>query len=434
MCIKLKFSVAIWSLFESDVFIVKLITMANLKPLPIVDILDWKYIKKKRRKIDLNSSEEEIEQRNPFQPLAEDNDNQMEYSEYVQEVKKVKVPPVVIYSNLQNHNEALKALRKELSEDISLNCKRNRIIIYTKNLEDYKIVREKMSAAEVPYHTYTPQSEKPVFSILKGLASNVSTLEVKTDLLEKKLKVIEVKQFVKKVTDEDGNISSRNLPIFSVQFEKETSREEIRKVKFVCFCKVTWEPPRSKAEIVQCYKCQQFGHIAKNCFKKEICAICAKEHNTTACVNPSKIKCTNCGESHRADDRACEFHKRASKKKSSINRNQFRHTYTQPERRMSTTNVTQQEEGPTYSQAAKGICSNNNNRRDYQNQNNKSEEKKNEEESFTSVWNEIKNIFKGMNFKKVIGVVRNTAKKIRECNDGMSKFSCLIEGIIELFD
>ena len=147
--------------------------MASLKPLPIVDIRDWKYVGRKRKKIDLNnsrSSEDEVELKNSFEPLSEVNE--MEFSDSIHEVKKVKVPPLVIYSNLQNCNEAIKALRGELSEDISLSCKRNRTIIYMKNLADYKIVCKKMSAAEVPYHTYTPQSEKPVFSILKGLASS----------------------------------------------------------------------------------------------------------------------------------------------------------------------------------------------------------------------------------------------------------------------
>ena len=421
--------------------------MANLKPLPIVDIRDWRYVRKKRKKCDLNnsrSSDEEIELKNSFQPLSEETREEkedMDLSESVQEVKKVKVPPVVIYSNLQNHNTAMKELRSELSEDISLNCKRNRTIIYTKNLADYKIVCEKMCVAEVPYHTYTPQSEKPIFSILKGLASNVSELEVKSDLLEKNLKVIDVKQFIKKETDEDGKPFSRKLPIFSVQFEKDTLREDIKKVRIVCFCKVTWEPSRSKSTIVQCYKCQQFGHIAKNCFKQAQCAICAEEHNTRDCKNSEKLTCTNCGENHRADDPDCNYYKRASKKKSSNNRNQFGGTHIQQvyensgRRKNLSTNVTQQQkEEPSYSQAARGReGKNDGNYNDYgQNHNNKREQTN--EESFASAWKEIKNIFKDINFGKIMKVFKSTVHNIKQCNDGMSKFSCLVEGIIEMFD
>ena len=266
----------------------------------------------------------------------------------------------------------------------------------------------------------------------------MTELEVKTDLREQNLKVIEVKQFIKNITDENGKTTARKLPIFSVQFEKETSREDIKKVKIVCFCKVTWEPSRNKSSIVQCYKCQQFGHIAKNCFKKEICANCAEEHNMLSCKNSNNLKCTNCGEKHRANDQECEYYRRMSKRKNSNNRNQFEGTQRQQmyvnsqSRKNSSTNVTQhQEEESSKSRVLKGRNVNNDG---FNNTHNNKREGENNEESFSSAWKDIKNIFKGIDFGKIMNIVRSTVHKIKQCNDGMSKFSCLVEGIIEMFD
>lgn len=75
-----------------------------------------------------------------------------------------------------------------------------------------------MSATQVPFHTYLLPCEKPVISIFKSLASNLTKLEVKTDLFEKNLKVIEVNQCFKKAEDESVNISTLkkyNMSVFA---------------------------------------------------------------------------------------------------------------------------------------------------------------------------------------------------------------------------
>lgn len=161
----------------------------------------------------------------------------MNFSEEKQSVeRKVKVPPVVIYSNIDNHSQTMMDLRKELLEDFSLSCKNNRTIIYTKNMVDYKKVCDKISAAMVSYHTYTPESEKPIRSILKGLASNITEDEVKADLMEKNLRITEVKQFIKKVAEQNGQVTEVKLPIFSIKFDQNTKVAEFKKVRYVCWC------------------------------------------------------------------------------------------------------------------------------------------------------------------------------------------------------
>lgn len=47
--------------------------------------------------------------------------------------------------------------------------------------------------------------------------------------------------------------------------------------------------------ILRCFKCCGFYHFAKDCAKKEMCGICAKQHSTKGCKNDSK-KCVNCEE------------------------------------------------------------------------------------------------------------------------------------------
>jgi len=59
-------------------------------------------------------------------------------------------------------------------------------------------------------------------------------------------------------------------------------------------------------EIKQCYKCQEYGHIAALCKKREACGHCAEEHPTKECPNPEKPRCANCGKKHPTWDTRCQ--------------------------------------------------------------------------------------------------------------------------------
>ena len=57
----------------------------------------------------------------------------------------------------------------------------------------------------------------------------------------------------------------------------------------------------------QCYKCQSFGHSARNCTKEEKCVVCAGSHNVKDCNQRegNVKKCANCGENHTASYGGC---------------------------------------------------------------------------------------------------------------------------------
>ena len=61
--------------------------------------------------------------------------------------------------------------------------------------------------------------------------------------------------------------------------------------------------------ITQCYKCQGFNHIAKDCKKEQTCFRCAGAHKSTECPdkdkNSLKPKCSNCNGDHVASSKEC---------------------------------------------------------------------------------------------------------------------------------
>jgi len=59
-------------------------------------------------------------------------------------------------------------------------------------------------------------------------------------------------------------------------------------------------------KIVQCFKCQKFGHTASICTSKTtICRFCAGEHNSKECGCKDKLKCSNCRKNHKSNSINC---------------------------------------------------------------------------------------------------------------------------------
>lgn len=77
--------------------------------------------------------------------------------------------------------------------------------------------------------------------------------------------------------------------------------------------------------ILQCYKCQRFGHLANNCAGRACCGHCAGEHATKECRTRNALRCTNCDSAkgsninHAATDRArCPILRRKIEQKISL--------------------------------------------------------------------------------------------------------------------
>ena len=68
---------------------------------------------------------------------------------------------------------------------------------------------------------------------------------------------------------------------------------------------------KTTPSIIQCFKCQSFGHKALNCTKKEKCFVCGEAHSHKNCPNKEerKPKCANCRGPHVANYRGCPAYK-----------------------------------------------------------------------------------------------------------------------------
>jgi hypothetical protein len=80
--------------------------------------------------------------------------------------------------------------------------------------------------------------------------------------------------------------------------------------------KVIFEPPHKKKEIVQCKRCQQYGHTRTYCRHPFRCVKCGKNHESTSCVKQitTPPTCALCEGDHPANYKGCTVYKNLQRK------------------------------------------------------------------------------------------------------------------------
>lgn len=72
------------------------------------------------------------------------------------------------------------------------------------------------------------------------------------------------------------------------------------------------EALKPKRDIVQCMRCQQYGHSKTYCTLPPICVKCRKEHDNRNCNEPPDVKptCELCRGEHTANYKGCPSYKK----------------------------------------------------------------------------------------------------------------------------
>ena len=96
--------------------------------------------------------------------------------------------------------------------------------------------------------------------------------------------------------------------LYLVEFQKTTTKKEIKQIKEVDHIKVKWEPYSKNMRRIQCRQCKRFGHGTSHCNLPPRCVKCINGHLTAESPIKTKIKevqCTNCNENHPANYTKC---------------------------------------------------------------------------------------------------------------------------------
>lgn len=172
----------------------------------------------------------------------------------------------------------------------------------------FEYIRSKTGAEA---HTYTRRSEKESIVLLKGVHFTTEPSIIEKDIFAS----TGIKATVVRFETEYGKKNNIRHDIFRVKVANDKDLITMKKLTNIYHHTVTWEK-ELKRGLTQCYNCQSFGHISKNCGKHHKCVKCMESHEPGKCLvkiipgesaenRTTKAMCVNCGGDHPASFRGC---------------------------------------------------------------------------------------------------------------------------------
>jgi hypothetical protein len=105
--------------------------------------------------------------------------------------------------------------------------------------------------------------------------------------------------------------------MFFVERKPAPNNKGIYNVEYIQQCKIKFEPPKHKRDIVQCGNCQRYGHTKNYSHLKLRCVKCAGDNLTNQCQRKersSDFRCVLCGGNYPAYYNGCTVYKKLPKK------------------------------------------------------------------------------------------------------------------------
>lgn len=266
----------------------------------------WILPKKKKRKMEQSSDEIKKDPKQTKTPTV---------------IRTQKPPPIVV-SNLVDYS-----LVNQHLQDAKFNYKtnmlnNNQLKINVESDNEYRKLTKLLNESEIEWHSYENKQARPIRVMVRNLHPTCKVEEIKEDLENMNLKIIDVTNKLKK-TKVNGVDVITPLPLFMLTFENTEDIKKIYEIQYLCHMRVKIEALKGNNLIPQCKRCQRYGHTQRYCQRQPACVKCAGNHITAECTKPKTTapKCYNCAEEHPANYRGCMVAKELQKRRDNIIKN-----------------------------------------------------------------------------------------------------------------
>lgn len=274
---------------------------------------DWQKVPvnlKKKRKLRDSQSPEITPTSNMFDglPLTQETENP-------KEKKPSKPPPIILYGigDLNKLTDFLEtATKKETFKYRIVN--KTQIRIMCEDVEAYKKLITAVREKGLIGHTFNRKEDRNCRLVIKNLHHTTPH------------------QAIKSAFEETGNtvlgeiINARYGPdkkptsTFFVNLQPGPQNKAAKEVRCIYHQIVTIEEPKKRNTIVQCQRCQQYGHTKNYCMRPPRCLKCAESHITKHCPKVDRstpATCALCFGPHPSNYKGCEVYKEILTRKTS---------------------------------------------------------------------------------------------------------------------
>lgn len=256
----------------------------------------------KQAKTNAQATASTSNQFDPLQTLSEDEDSITDHETQ----RKVQIPPIVIDNFTRSVATSMKNIQAIATEPLKIYSRNNKTYIHANNQADHVSIVAAFEGEKMQFHTFTPQGEKALRYVIKGLPREITVDEIKEDLHQlQPIRVVQITRANKET------FIRESLPLFMVEFPPATNPAEVTSITSVCSVIIKWDLYRRPKGPTQCSRCQQLGHGTRNCQRNPRCVKCAGDHLTSICTRQRGCldppKCANCSGPHTANFKGCEY-------------------------------------------------------------------------------------------------------------------------------
>lgn len=224
--------------------------------------------------------------------------------------KEPKTPPIFI-PNVQNVKSMIQTIESVISNgEYSYKCiNQETVKLLPTSAESYRKIVQKLNDIQVCFHTYQLKQERSYRVVLKNM-------HYSSDISDIKCCLEELGYQVRNIVNARHFQTKQPLSLFYIDLEPNPKNKEIFKIQYILNAKIIFEPPQKKREIVQCKRCQEYGHTKTYCRHPYKCVKCGKSHDSASCLKPktTPATCALCDGSHPANYKGCVVYKNLQKK------------------------------------------------------------------------------------------------------------------------
>lgn len=216
----------------------------------------------------------------------------------------IKIPPIIVH-NASNFQLLLNDIKKNVKDDFTTKQEKDAIKISFTSISDYRSFRKFCETEKIEFHSYKDPSIKTLAVVMKDIPTTYSESEILQELIRLKFPAIKVARLYNK--------DKCPIPICAIDLENTYQSKEIFKLNRFLYSVIRIQK-RIKSHVIQCKRCQRFGHSQANCGLQPRCVKCTGQHHYSECtkIKSAPPKCVNCGDEHTANYKGCSIYKKAA--------------------------------------------------------------------------------------------------------------------------
>lgn len=268
-----------------------------------------------KRKKTSSPSPEKVNVTNRFTGLPMD-----EEEEDSETVKQTPKPPPIILYGIEDVNKLTEILVEVVNKNdfVYKIITKNQLRISCTTVETYKNVMDAVRQQGLIGHTFNRKDKRAYRVVIRNL-HHTTPINIIKETLEGTGNTV-----VGEIINVKYGPEKLPTSTFFANLAQSPNNKAVKNVKYIYHQSVVIEDPRKRKSVVQCQRCQQYGHTKNYCMRPYRCVKCAQDHKTADCPKIDRntpATCALCQGAHPANYKGCEVYKEILARKSNKQRN-----------------------------------------------------------------------------------------------------------------